>query len=82
MSLEHSPARQFLTRKQAATFLTEAGFPTSFAVLNKLSMPTVGKGPEIALWWGPRALYTEESLLAWARSRCRRNRPGTGGEAA
>ena len=52
--------------RQAATFLTDLGFKTAPATLNKLRC--VGGGPEFELF-GRRPLYRERSLLEWAQAR-------------
>ena len=52
--------------RQAAQFLTDLGFKTAPATLNKLRC--VGGGPEFELW-GRRPLYTDLSLLRWAQGR-------------
>jgi hypothetical protein len=65
------PAR--LTRQQAALYLTERGYPISQRYLEKLCVPSGGHGPRVDLWFGGRALYTPDDLLAWAQSR---SKPG------
>jgi hypothetical protein len=62
-----------LTRQQAAKFLTERGFPIKERYFEKLSCPSGGQGPRVDLWFGGRALYKPEDLLAWAE---RRAKPG------
>lgn len=52
--------------RQAAQFLTDLGYRTASATLNKLRC--VGGGPEFELW-GRRPLYTDMSLLRWAQGR-------------
>jgi hypothetical protein len=52
--------------RQAAQFLTDLGFKTAPATLNKLRC--VGGGPEFELW-GRRPLYTDLSLLKWVQAR-------------
>jgi hypothetical protein len=63
----HTPPR--LTREQAAEFLTGEGFPITRRYLAKLSIPSSGQGPRVDLWFGGRALYRPEDLIAWAESR-------------
>jgi hypothetical protein len=55
-----------LDTRQAAAFLTERGYKTSAATLNKRRC--VGGGPEFELF-GRRPLYTEKALLEWVRGR-------------
>lgn len=55
-----------LSRNEAAEFLTELGYRTAPTTLAKLA--SVGGGP-IFDSWGRKPLYTEQSLLDWARSR-------------
>ena len=52
--------------RQAAAFLTDNGYKTAPATLNKLRC--VGGGPEFELF-GRRPIYSETSLLEWARAR-------------
>ena len=52
--------------RQAAAFLTDNGYKTAPATLNKLRC--VGGGPEFELF-GRRPIYSEKSLLEWARAR-------------
>jgi hypothetical protein len=51
-----------LDTRAASAFLTERGFKTAPATLNK--MRCVGGGPEFELF-GRRPLYTETALLVW-----------------
>ena len=55
-----------LRRREAAKALTEAGFPTAEATL--ASKATRGGGPPFEKY-GPFAIYTWATTLAWARSR-------------
>jgi hypothetical protein len=74
------PERRRDTR-QAAAFLTEIGFRTAPATLNKLRC--IGGGPEFELF-GRRPIYSEKSLLEWARARTtppRRSTSDTASEA-
>jgi hypothetical protein len=65
-----SPEAEFLTRLQAATFLTERGFPISEQLLSEFGMAVNRhNGPRIAGTWGRRILYRPADLLAWARAR-------------
>jgi hypothetical protein len=52
--------------KQAAKFLSEYGYRTAPATLNKLRC--IGGGPQFELF-GRRPLYCPGNLLSWARSR-------------
>jgi hypothetical protein len=52
--------------RQASTFLTERGWRTAPATLNKKRC--VGGGPKFELF-GRRPLYTERALLEWAQAR-------------
>lgn len=62
-----------LTRKQAVKFLNERGYPIALRYFEKLSCPSGGQGPRVDLWFGGRALYKPEDLLAWVE---RRAKPG------
>jgi len=66
-----------LTRREAANFLTQHGYPTSVHLLNRLCGPAVNQGPPPDGRWGNRELYTEPNLLEWAqqRSESQRDRP-------
>ena len=52
--------------REAAQFLTDRGFPTSYATLD--TMVTRGDGP-LYCKWGKYRLYDEDDLLAWAHAR-------------
>lgn len=65
---------QFLTRKQAAEFLTERGFPVAATTLQKYA--TIGGGPEYQKF-GNRSLYKPEKLIKWAESRIQEPRHNT-----
>jgi hypothetical protein len=60
--------KEFLTRPEAAKYLTEKGLPTSKNTLQKLA--TVGGGPDYQLW-GNKALSTPRQLDTWAESKLR-----------
>jgi hypothetical protein len=61
--------RKYLTRRQAAEFLRERGFPISLSHLNKLAH--VHQGPPVAGYWGRYGLYEPAVLLEWAALRVR-----------
>lgn len=56
----------YLTRAEAATYLTERGLRVSKNTLQKWA--TVGGGPQYRLF-GNRALYTPEELIQWAEAK-------------
>lgn len=56
-----------LTRSDAATALTDAGYPTSAATL--ATKATRGGGPAYRLY-GRKPLYRYSDLMAWAEARC------------
>ncbi|MFV8816666.1 DNA-binding protein [Haliea sp. E17] len=62
----YSKEKPRLTRKEAAEFLNENGFPGTAKTLQKLA--SVGGGPEYQIF-GNKALYQPQSLLEWAQSR-------------
>jgi len=66
--------KQYLTRRQAAEYLTSKGFPVSWKYFQKLA--TVGGGP-IYQRFGNHALYTPENLDAWAAARLSEPRSST-----
>lgn len=59
--------RPFLTRAEAAAFLTENGYPVGKGTLQKIA--STGGGPVYRIF-GNRALYAPSDLLAWAEQRC------------
>ena len=59
-------ARRYLTRPEAAFYLSGHGFPVTKNTLQKFA--TIGGGPEYSIF-GNRALYTTENLDAWAEAR-------------
>jgi hypothetical protein len=58
--------RQYLTRPEAARYLTERGFITSKNTLQKKA--TVGGGPAYQIF-GNRALYTPDNLDEYVQSK-------------
>jgi hypothetical protein len=66
-----------LTRRQAAEFLGERGYPIRFSTLAKLSAPSRGEGPPVDCWFGRRPLYRPNALIDWADARCRPAEPVT-----
>jgi hypothetical protein len=58
-------------RKELGAALRALGYPISDSTLNKLCAPAVNKGPPIAGWFGPFALYDLDPGIAWAESRLR-----------
>ena len=61
------PPDAMLSRNDAATALSEAGFPTSAATL--ATKACRGGGPPFRLY-GRKPLYRFADLMAWAESRC------------
>lgn len=57
---------QYLTRAEAADFLTRRGLRISKNTLQK--MATVGGGPVYQIF-GNRALYRPEALVQWAEAK-------------
>ena len=55
--------QQYLTREEAAAYLTARGLKVTKTTLQKLA--TVGGGPEYAIF-GNRALSTIQQLNLWA----------------
>jgi hypothetical protein len=56
------------TRAELVDKLRERGFPVSMAKMNKLCSPSVGQGPPVDSWWGPRPLYDIDQGIAWAEA--------------
>jgi hypothetical protein len=59
--------KRYLSRAEAAEFLSERGYKTAPATLAKRAV--VGGGPPFVSW-GRKPLYDPESLLEWAQRRC------------
>lgn len=64
--MELQIGERWLTRAEAATFLSERGFRVAYATLNKYA--TVGGGPAFQSF-GRRPLYKPSDLLAWVDSK-------------
>lgn len=58
--------QRYLTRDEAAAYLTAKGLKITKTTLQKLA--TTGGGPEYAIF-GNRALSTQEQLDRWAESK-------------
>ncbi len=71
--------QKYLTRKEAAEFLTERGMPISWRSLGKFA--TRGGGPTYRIF-GFRALYRPDDLLEWAEGRMSEPRENTAGQPA
>ena len=56
----------YLTRPEAADYLTQRGFPVAKATLQKYA--TVGGGP-LYRRFGARVLYHPDDLDAWAKAK-------------
>jgi hypothetical protein len=59
----------YLNRRQAAACLSDQGFPTAPATLEKLA--STGGGPMYRKY-GRRVIYERGDLLAWAAARTQR----------
>jgi hypothetical protein len=66
--------KHYLTRQEAASYLSRRGLLVTKNTLQKFA--TVGGGPEYSIF-GNRALYTAESLDAWAEARLSASRKST-----
>jgi hypothetical protein len=66
--------KRYLTRQEAARYLSERGLPVAKNTLQKFA--TVGGGPEYSIF-GNRSLYTTESLDTWAEARLSAPRKST-----
>ena len=66
--------KRYLTRREAASHLSERGLLVSKNTLQKFA--TTGGGPEYCIF-GNRALYTAEKLDAWAEARLSASRRST-----
>jgi hypothetical protein len=63
-----STPKKRLTRKEAAEFLTDQGYPTKKSFLDKAAV--IGGGPPFA-HYGNKSLYLPADLLSWAEGRCK-----------
>src|SRR5690348_12060654 len=61
--------KRYLARREAALLLSEEGFPTALATLEKLA--SIGGGPPFRKY-GRRVIYERLELLAWAEARAKR----------
>lgn len=59
--------RLYLTRAEAAQFLTDNGYPIGKGTLQKIA--STGGGPPYRIF-GNRSLYDADQLLEWAANRC------------
>jgi hypothetical protein len=66
--------KQYMTRLEAASYLSERGLLVSKNTLQKFA--TIGGGPEYSIF-GNRALYTPQSLDGWAEARLTTSRKST-----
>jgi hypothetical protein len=57
---------RYLTRREAAKYLTERGLPTTFSTLQKLAC--TGGGPLYQLY-GNKTVYLPENLDGWAAAK-------------
>jgi hypothetical protein len=64
-----------LTRAQVPQFLKTRGLPITKRYFEKLSVPSGQGGPRVDRWFGNRALYRPEDVLAWAEARCKPGDP-------
>jgi hypothetical protein len=63
---EESMPKHYLTRQEAARYLSEHGLPVSKNTLQKFA--TIGGGPTYRIF-GNKSLYTAEALESWAEAR-------------
>lgn len=66
--------KRYLTRQEAASYLSERGLLVSKNTLQKFA--TVGGGPEYSIF-GNRALYTHQNLDGWAEAKLTASRKST-----
>lgn len=66
--------KHYLTRQEAASYLSGRGLLVSKNTLQKFA--TVGGGPEYSIF-GNRALYTPQNLDGWAELRLTASRKST-----
>jgi excisionase family DNA binding protein len=67
-------SKRYLTRQEAASYLSEHGLTVSKNTLQKFA--TTGGGPAYRIF-GNRALYTAETLHDWAEARLTAPRKST-----
>jgi hypothetical protein len=56
------------TRAELVEKLNEHGYPISKAKMDKMCAPSIGQGPPVNSWWGPRPLYDLDEAIAWAEA--------------
>ena len=69
MATDWSKTPELIGRKQAASYLTDLGYRTSYRTLVALAVEK--KGPPYDMF-AHRALYRKEELSEWAKSRSQR----------
>lgn len=68
-----SDASPWLTRKQAAVFMTDLGCPIAYATLmNWARKDNAGKGPPYTVAGWRTVRYHKEDLRKWVKDRIRR----------
>ena len=70
-----APKEEWLSRKEAAIFLTEQGYPISNRTLENLAYQK--KGPRYRRFGWARTNYAKSTLLAWARTQTFEGGEGT-----
>ena len=66
--------KEFLTRREAAEYLTERGLPVTYTTLTKLAC--TGGGPEYQRW-GNKAVSTPQQLNDWIAAKLKAPRRST-----
>jgi|SRR6516164_3782442 hypothetical protein len=76
-----SDALKAYTRRTAPEFLTQQGYPIGQRQFIKACLPSSPDPVPVDYWFGERAMYKPETLIAWAQMRVKANRnprkPGT-----
>jgi hypothetical protein len=64
------PDEVWLTRKEAANYLTSKGFPVAYFTLRNLAyQKNIGKGPPFRRFGWRTVRYRQDLLLKWAQER-------------
>jgi hypothetical protein len=71
-SANGKPLRVRTGKNGAGDFLRSQGYSISDRFIETLCAPLVNEGPEPETRWGRHFLYSEETLLAWAEARGKR----------
>ena len=58
---------KFMRAREVPPFLRENGFQIGDSTFEKLTAPSINRGPPFH-WWGPFKLFGDETVLEWAKA--------------